>query len=62
MGKLFIIMQHIPLCTSCIATMLVSHTCIFAMDHVEPGHKEPSEPAPVEGDNYERDQGKPRCI
>jgi hypothetical protein len=23
---------------------------------------EPPEPAPVEGTNYEQDQGKPRCI
>jgi hypothetical protein len=62
MGKLCIIMQHITLCIPCIAIMLVSHTWIFVIDHVEQGHEEPREPAPVEGGNYEQDQGKPRCI
>jgi hypothetical protein len=42
--------------------MLVSHTCLFMIDHVEPAHEEPPEPAPVEGGNYEQDQGKPRYI
>jgi hypothetical protein len=49
MGKLCIIMQHITLCTLCIAFMLVSHTCIIVIDHAEQGRVEPSELAPVEG-------------
>jgi hypothetical protein len=57
MGKLCISMQLIILCTLCIAFMLVAHGCIFAIDHVEP-----LESAPVEGADYEQDQGKPRCI
>jgi hypothetical protein len=59
MVKLCMIMQHIILCTLCIAFMLVSHTCIIVIDHVEQGHEEPLEPAPIECDNYEQDQGKP---
>jgi hypothetical protein len=62
MGKLCIIMQHTTLCTLCIAFMLVFHTYIFVIDHTEQGHVEPPEPAPVEGADYEQDQGKPRCI
>jgi hypothetical protein len=34
----------------------------IAIDHAEQGRVEPSEPAPVEGVDYEQDQGKPRCI
>jgi hypothetical protein len=49
-------------CTPCIAIIFVSHTYIFAVDHAEQGREEPLEPAPVEGANYEQDQGKPRCI
>jgi hypothetical protein len=41
MVKLHVIMQHITLCTPCIAFILVSHTYIFAIDHVEQGHEEP---------------------
>jgi hypothetical protein len=59
MGKLCIIMQHITLCTPCIAFILVSHTYIIAIGHVEQGPEETSETAPVEGGNYEQDQGKP---
>jgi hypothetical protein len=59
MDKLYVIMQHTTLYTLCIAFMLVSHTCIFAIDHAEQGHAEPPEPAPVEGADYEQDQGKP---
>jgi hypothetical protein len=62
MDKLCIIMQHITICIQCIAIMLVSHTCIFAIDHAEPGHEEPPEPAPVEGGNYRQDQDKLLCI
>jgi hypothetical protein len=62
MGKLCTIMQHITLCTPCIAFMLMSHTCIFVIDHAEQGHDELPESAPVVGADYEQDQGKPRCI
>jgi hypothetical protein len=51
------IIQHITLCISCIVFILMSHTCIFAIDH-----EEPSEPATVEDTNPEQDQGKPQCI
>jgi hypothetical protein len=49
------IMQHITLCTPCIAFMLVSHTCIFAIGHTDQGLEETSEPAQVEGVNPEQD-------
>jgi hypothetical protein len=62
MGKLCIIMQHTTLCTPGIAFILVSHICIFMIDHAEAGHEETPDPAPVEVDNYEHDQGKSRCI
>jgi hypothetical protein len=42
--------------------MLVSQTCIFVIDHAEQGRAEPPKPAPVEGADYEKDQGKPQCI
>jgi hypothetical protein len=59
MGKLCIIMQHTTLCTICIAFILVSHICIFAIDHAEPGREETSESATVEAGNYQQDQDKP---
>jgi hypothetical protein len=62
MVNLLMIMQHIILCTPYIVFMLVSHTCIFVIDHAEQGHEEPPEPAQVEGANFEQEQGKPRCI
>jgi hypothetical protein len=62
MIKVFMIMQHITLCTPCIAFMLVSHTCIFVIDQAEQGHEEPPEPAQVTGANFEKEQGKPWCI
>jgi hypothetical protein len=62
MVKLHMVMQHRTLCTACIALKLVSHTCIFAIDHAEQGREEPPEPAPVEGANIEQEKGKPRCI
>jgi hypothetical protein len=62
MVKLLMIIQHITLCISCIVFILMSHTCIFAIDHVEQGHEQPSEPATVEDTNPEQDQGKPQCI
>jgi hypothetical protein len=62
MDKVLIIMQHIILCTPCIAFMLVSHTCIFVIDHVEQGHEESPEPAQIEDANTEQEQGKPWCM
>jgi hypothetical protein len=56
------IMQHIALCTSYIAFMLVSHTCIFVIDPAEQELEELQEPAPTEEANPEQGQGKPRCI
>jgi hypothetical protein len=57
-----IVMQHTTLCTPCIAFILESHICIFAIDNAEPGREETPEAAPVEAGNYEQDQGKPQCI
>jgi hypothetical protein len=62
MVKLLMSMHHIILCSTCIAFMLVSHTCIFVIDHAEQGHEEPPESTQVEGANFEQEQGKPRCI
>jgi hypothetical protein len=62
MGKLCISMWLIILCTSCIAFRLVAHGCIFVIDPTEQGRVKPPEPAPVEGADYEQDQGKSRCI
>jgi hypothetical protein len=62
MVKLLMIMQHIILCTTCIAFILVSHTCIIVIDHMEQRHDEPPELAQVEDTNTEQEQGKPRCI
>jgi hypothetical protein len=55
MGKLCISMHFTTRCTPCIAFMLVTHTCTFAIDHVEQGRVEPLEPAPVETVDYEQD-------
>jgi hypothetical protein len=62
MDRLCMIMHRTTLCTPCIANMLVSHTCIFAIDHAEQGSEEQPEPAQVEGVDPEKDQGKSRCI
>jgi hypothetical protein len=62
MSKLCISMHLIILCTPCIAFVVDSHTCTFAIDHAEQGRAEPPEPAPVETADFEQDQGKPRCI
>jgi hypothetical protein len=48
-------MQHITLCTTYIAFMLVSHTCIITIYHTEQGRAEPPELAPVEGAEYDQD-------
>jgi hypothetical protein len=52
-------MHHISLCTICIAHLLVSHACIFAID---PTEQELEEPAQVEETNPEQEQDKPRRI
>jgi hypothetical protein len=62
MGKLCIIMHHTTLLTPYIAFILVSHICIFAIDHADPGCEETPELTLVEAGNYEQDQGKARCI
>jgi hypothetical protein len=62
MVKLCISIYHTTLCTPCITFMLVSHTYIFAIDHTKQGRVKPPESAPIEGTDYEQDQGKPRCI
>jgi hypothetical protein len=62
MGKLCMIMHLTTLCTPCIVFILVSHTCIFAVDHAEQEPKETPEPAQVEAGSHEQDQGKPQCI
>jgi hypothetical protein len=48
-------LRMITFCTSYIVFMLVSHMWIFMIDHAEQGREEPSEPAQVEGANYEQD-------
>jgi hypothetical protein len=55
MIKVLMIMHHITLCTPCIVFMLVSHTCIFAIDHMEQGCEKPPEPAQVGGANFEQE-------
>jgi hypothetical protein len=55
-------MYDIALCTPCIAIMLESHTCAFAVYPTEPKPDEQQEPAPVEEANPKWDQGKHRCI
>jgi hypothetical protein len=62
MGNLCLSMHFTTHCTPCIAFMLVTHAYIFTIHHAEQGRVEPLEPAPVEGFDYEQDQGKPRCI
>jgi hypothetical protein len=41
-------MHYIALCTPCIALLLVSHTCIIAIDPVKQEPEEPTEQAQVE--------------
>jgi hypothetical protein len=62
MVKLCMIMWYTTLCTLCIIFMLVSHTCIFTIDHAEQGLAEPPEPPLVETGDYEKDQGKLQSI
>jgi hypothetical protein len=62
MDRLCMIMHLTTLCTPCITIILVSHTCMFVIDHAEQGPEEPPELAQVEGINLEQDQGKLRCI
>jgi hypothetical protein len=53
------IMQHIALFTPCIAFILVSHTCVFAINPVEQELEELHEPAPAEEANPEQEQARP---
>jgi hypothetical protein len=62
MGKLCMIMDLTALCTSCIAFILMAHTCIIAIGHGEQGLEEPPGLAPVEAGNHEQDQCNPWCI
>jgi hypothetical protein len=56
-------MYHITLCTHALNLILVSHTCIFAIDPAVQGLEEPTEQAQIEDfTNVALDQGKPRCI
>jgi hypothetical protein len=49
------ILHLTTLCTTSIAFMLVSHTCIIVIGHEEQGPEETLETAPVEGSSYEQD-------
>jgi hypothetical protein len=62
MGNLGTSMHHVTLYTTCIALVLMTHTCILALDHAEHGPDETLAPAPVEAGEPEQDQGNPRCI
>jgi hypothetical protein len=53
MVKMLLVMNHVALCTPCIAFLLVSHTCIFVIDPAEQELEELQEPAPVEETNPE---------
>jgi hypothetical protein len=59
-------MHYIVLCTTCIALLLVSHTCALALDLTEHRPEEPQERAQSEEPNpeqeQEQEQGKPRWI
>jgi hypothetical protein len=55
-------MHHIALYTPCIALLVVSHTCAFAIDHAEQDPEELQELAQAEDTNPEQEQGKPWCI
>jgi hypothetical protein len=57
------IMQHLALCTPCIALVNYGHLLHIRLDHTEPGFEEPTEQPQVEDfTNLELDQGMPRCI
>jgi hypothetical protein len=51
MVKVHMVMQHITLFNPCIAFMLMTHTCIFVIDHTEQGPEEPQKPTQVEDTN-----------
>jgi hypothetical protein len=55
-------MHHVTLYTLCIALVLMTHPCIFVIDHADHGLEETPVPAQVEASEPEQDQGKPRCI
>jgi hypothetical protein len=62
MDNLGVGMHNTTLYTPCIALVLMTHTCIFVIDHAEHELEEPSALAPIEAGNHEQDHGKPRCI
>jgi hypothetical protein len=53
MLRLLLLMHHIALCTPCITLLLVSHTCILAIDPTEHEPEELQEPAQAEETNPE---------
>jgi hypothetical protein len=53
MGKLGTSMHHVTLYTPCIALVVLTYTCIFAIYHVEHRLEEPPTPAPVEAGEHE---------
>jgi hypothetical protein len=59
---MLLFMHHIALYTPCIALLVVSHTCAFAIDHAEQDPEELQELAQAEDTNPEQEQGKPWCI
>jgi hypothetical protein len=62
MGNLGTSMHHVTLYTPCITLVLMTYTCVFAIDHAEHGLEEPPTLAPVEAGEHEQEQVKPRCI
>jgi hypothetical protein len=57
------IMQHLALCTPCIALVNYGHLLHMWLNHAESEFEEPTEQPQVEDfTNLELDQGKPRCI
>jgi hypothetical protein len=58
MDRLCMIMHLTTLCAPYIIFMLVSHMFIIAIGHSDQGPEETPEPVPIEGGNYEHDQGK----
>jgi hypothetical protein len=55
MGNLCIRMHFTAHCTPCIALVLMTHMCIFVIDHAEHGLEEPPALAPVEAGEHEQD-------
>jgi hypothetical protein len=53
MGNLGTNMHPVTLYTPFIALVLMTHMCIFAIDHAEHGLEEPPAPPPVEAGDHE---------